>query len=114
MYDALIQAQERLRDAIVLVLTEPHRRLAIGKAIFDMEALIVTNCLFTDVLNPVEVLRGPTQFGTLNFQSPGNLAQAVAVPGAGSAIAGIIDTIEHPCCCKLLVDLEFIARVEGI
>jgi len=27
----------------------------------------------------------------------------------GSAVAGVIDKIEHPCCCKLLVDLEWIA-----
>jgi hypothetical protein len=30
------------------------------------------------------------------------------VGNEGSGIAGIIDTIEKPCCCKLLVDLEWI------
>ena len=32
----------------------------------------------------------------------------------GSAIAGIIDTIENPCCCKLLVDLEWITLRNGL
>jgi hypothetical protein len=34
--------------------------------------------------------------------------------GGGTAIAGVIDTIEHPCCCKLLVDLEWIAIKNGL
>jgi hypothetical protein len=56
---------------------------------------------------------GPDQFGAPNIQPPGNLAQTVFL-GKGSAVAGIIDTIENPCCCKLLVDLEWIAIREGI
>ena len=32
----------------------------------------------------------------------------------GPPIAGIIDTIEHPCCCKLLVDLEWISIRKGL
>ncbi len=32
----------------------------------------------------------------------------------GSAVAGIIDTVEHPCCCKLLVDLEWISIRNGL
>jgi hypothetical protein len=38
----------------------------------------------------------------------------VTIPGDATAVAGIIDTIEHPCCCKLLVDLEWIAIKNGI
>jgi hypothetical protein len=111
MYDALVKAQERLRDAIRS--TSDTRLTDIGNAIFDFEALIVANCLFVEVLNPIVAFPGPDQFGAPNFQPPGNLAQTVFF-GQGSAVAGIIDTIENPCCCKLLVDLEWIALREGL
>jgi hypothetical protein len=111
MYDALIKAQERLRDAIRS--TSDTRLTDIGNAIFDFEALIVANCLFVEVLNPLVTFPGAPQFGAPNIQPPGNLAQTVFF-GQGSAVAGIIDTIENPCCCKLLVDLEWITLKNGI
>jgi hypothetical protein len=57
---------------------------------------------------------GPDQFGAPNIQPPGNTAQTVVFGNQGSAVAGIIDTIEHPCCCKLLVDLEWISIRNGL
>jgi hypothetical protein len=112
MYDALLKAQARLRDAIASQAS--NRLTGIGDAIFDFEALIVANCLFTEVLNPLAAFPGPDQFGAPNILPPGNLAQTVFLAGQGSAVAGIIDTIEHPCCCKLLVDLEWIAIKNGL
>ncbi len=109
MYDALVKARGKLSDAIT-----GGDRTAVGNAIFDMEALIVANCLFVEVLNPLVAFPGADQFGAANIQPPGNLAQTVFFGQAGSAVAGIIDTIENPCCCKLLVDLEFIAIKNGI
>ena len=109
MYDALVKAKNNLRDAVT-----GGNATNIGNAIFDFEALIVSNCLFVDVLDPLLEFPGPAQFGAPNIQPPGNLAQHVTVGNQGSAIAGIIDTIENPCCCKLLVDLEFIAIKNGI
>jgi hypothetical protein len=111
MYVALIAAQEKLRGAILG--SSATRLTDIGNAIFDFEALIVANCLFVEVLNPIVAFPGPDQFGAPNFQPPGNLAQTVFF-GQGSAVAGIIDTIENPCCCKLLVDLEWITLREGL
>jgi hypothetical protein len=111
MYDALIAAQVRLRTAILS--TADNRLTEVGNAIFDFEALIVANCLFVEVLNPLVTFPGAPQFGAPNIQPPGNLAQTVFF-GQGSAVAGIIDTIEHPCCCKLLVDLEWITLKNGI
>jgi hypothetical protein len=108
MYDALIKAQARLATAVGAA-----NQTDIGNAIFDFEALIVANCLFVEVLNPLVTFPGAPQFGAPNIQPPGNLAQTVFF-GQGSAVAGIIDTIEHPCCCKLLVDLEWIALRNGI
>jgi hypothetical protein len=104
MYDALVKAQARLQTAV-----NGASSTEIGNSIFDMEALIVSNCLFVDVLDPLQAFPGAPQFGAPNVQLPGNLAPSVAIGSGGSAIAGIIDTIENPCCCKLLVDLEYIA-----
>jgi hypothetical protein len=105
MYDALKNARTRLANAV-----GSGNRTDIGNAIFDMEALIVANCLFVEVLNPILYFRGPDQFGQPNIRFPGNAAEQVG----GVGMAGIIDTIEHPCCCKLLVDLEWIAIRQGL
>jgi len=115
MYDALKKAQGRLADAIALDGNVVGDRLTqVGNAIFDMEALIVANCLFVEVLNPLVAFPGADQFGAPNIQPPGNTAQTVVFGNQGSAVAGIIDTIEHPCCCKLLVDLEWISLRQGL
>jgi hypothetical protein len=79
-----------------------------------MEALITANCLFIEVLRPTQVFPGGMQFGEAGFQPPGNLAQSVYYGSDGSSIAGLVDTIENPCCCKLLVDLEWIAIKNGL
>jgi len=106
MYVALKKAQQRLATA--------SGTSDVGDAIFDMEALVVSNCLFVDVLDPLQAFPGAPQFGAPNIQPPGNLAQQVFIANDGSAIAGIIDTIENPCCCKLLVDLEWISISKGL
>jgi hypothetical protein len=105
MYDALVKARNTLRDAIA-----GGNQTNIGNAIFDFEALIVANCLFVEVLDPLTYFRGPDQFGAPNIKFPGNLAGQVGP----QSMAGIIDTVEHPCCCKLLVDLEWIAIKQGL
>ena len=109
MYEALKTARANLASAITSGV-----KADIGNAIFNFEPLIVANCLFTEVLNPVVTFPGPAQFGeAVGFQPPGNLAATVDLVG-GAAVAGIIDTIEHPCCCKLLVDLEWISIKNGL
>jgi hypothetical protein len=114
MYDALVTARNTLAGAIAEADDASHTRLTdVGNAIFNMEALIVANCLFVEVLNPLVAFPGPAQFGAPNIQPPGNLAASVSF-GQSSAVAGIIDTIEHPCCCKLLVDLEWITLRQGL
>jgi hypothetical protein len=115
MYEALKTAQLRLANAIDEADDASHTRLTdIGNAVFDTEALIVANCLFVELLNPMVAFPGPAQFGAPNIQPPGNLAASVVFQSQGSAVAGIIDTIEHPCCCKLLVDLEWITIRQGL
>ncbi|MGH3579536.1 MAG: hypothetical protein ACRDU0_18535, partial [Mycobacterium sp.] len=110
MYDALVRAQTKLAQAIA-----GGNQGGIGDQIFNMEALIVSNCLFTEVLNPLTFFKGPDQQGAANIMLPGNAAPTVTFPNGGAtAVAGVIDTIEHPCCCKLLVDLEWIAIRNGL
>jgi hypothetical protein len=109
MYVALKNAARRLKTA------EAGGSLnEIGNAIFDMEALTIANCLFIEVLNPTLAFPGPSQFGDASYQPPGNLAQTIFFSAQGSAVAGLVDTVENPCCCKLLVDLEWIAIKNGI
>jgi hypothetical protein len=64
--------------------------------LFNTEGLILSNCAFGDVIQP-----------DIWFPNglPSNLTADLLTP---FGIAGIIDTIENPCCCKLLVDLEYI------
>jgi hypothetical protein len=110
MYEALKTARTTLATAIA-----GANKTTIGDAIFNFEALIVANCLFVEVLNPVVTFPGTRQFTDVaGFQPPGNLAPLVTFGTGGTAVAGIIDTIEHPCCCKLLVDLEWIAIKNGL
>src|SRR5207248_7780678 len=61
MYDALVKAKNNLRDAVT-----GGNATNIGNAIFDFEALIVSNCLFVDVLDPLLEFPGPAQFGAPN------------------------------------------------
>jgi hypothetical protein len=109
MYAALQNAALRLKGA-----QSRHDIIETGNAIFDMEALIVANCLFTEVLRPTLAFPGSVQFNELSAQPPGNLAQVVRMTDSSGSVAGIVDTIENPCCCKLLADLEWIAIKSGI
>lgn len=75
-------------------------------AVLDCQALINFYAMF------VESLADVGQFVTL---PSGNLAPTVPNPPPGiPSIAGIIDTVESPCGCKMLVDLEYIAKVNGL
>jgi hypothetical protein len=109
MYVALRTAAIRLKGAFTT-----GGPLGFQNALFDMESLIVANCLFIEVLRPTLVFPGAPQFGQPGFQPPGNLAEMLFSNDLGSSIAGLVDTIENPCCCKLLVDLEWIAIKNGI
>jgi hypothetical protein len=69
--------------------------------LFAMEALIISFTAFTDCFVAEEVFS--------QFFPPSNDIQF-----GDFGFTGIIDTIENPCACKLLADLEFIALCEGI
>jgi hypothetical protein len=88
VYMALLDGLQEMRDAPSL----PARQ----DALFNLEGLVTTICAFGEVLEP------ETWFGDY---PPGN-----AAPTGPMGIVGIIETTENPCCCKLLVDLEYIGE----
>jgi hypothetical protein len=81
--------------------------------LINLEAYIAMNCLMTDVAMPEIIYPGPTVNGQPTYQPPGNQAEVNATLAPGTPL-GILDTTENPCCCKLLVDLEFMGQQLGI
>jgi hypothetical protein len=82
----------------------------IFNGLIDLEAYIALNCLMTEVAVPEVIFPGA---GVNTYQPPGNQAVIDTVFGTGRPF-GILDTTENPCCCKLLVDLEFMGQQLGI
>jgi len=83
-------------------------------AIQTFEALIQQYCTFVDFVDPTILFPGPinTSSGipTPTYQPPSDLGTILGAQGS----VGIIDSLEHPCCCKLLVDVEQIAKTWGV
>jgi hypothetical protein len=69
--------------------------------LFNMEALIISFTAFTDCFVAENVFS--QAFPPSNDMQNGDFG-----------FTGIIDTIENPCACKLLADLEALALCEGI
>lgn len=109
-YDSLV-ALVRLLDEVTENLSEPPtiaELLVVREVIFELELFLLLNCLSIDVAHPVLLFPGPPQFGSPAYEPPGNRASRVFV-GQGSPFAGILDTVENPCCSILLADLDFVA-----
>jgi hypothetical protein len=81
-------------------------------AIQVFEGLIDQYCTFVDFVDPTILFPGPIDpsTGLATYQPPGDLGD---IPGGLGAV-GIIDSLEHPCCCKLLVDVERIGQDWGV
>ena len=81
-------------------------------AIQTFEGLLEQYATFVDFIDPTLLFPGPidptTQLPT--YQPPSDAGSIVG--GAGSV--GIIDSLEHPCVCKMLVDVEAIAQSWGV
>jgi hypothetical protein len=70
-------------------------------ALFNMEALIIAFTAFGEMCDPeLWFPNGP----------PGNLAPMTPF----ATQTGLIDTLENPCGCKLIVDLEYLGTALGI
>jgi hypothetical protein len=100
MYDALKESIEDLAAKGRDWETQAERAAA-QDALFNTEALVIGFACFTDCFIPHDVFSAlfppanSLQFGDFGF-------------------TGLIDTLENPCACKLLVDLEYIAKCYGI
>lgn len=81
-------------------------------AITTFEGLIGQYCTFVDFVQPNLLFPGPVDptTGLPTYQPPSDSGDIVG--GAGSV--GVIDSLENPCCCKMLVDVERIAKDWGI
>jgi hypothetical protein len=85
----------------------------IFNGLINLEAYIALNCLMTEVAVPEVIYPGPMVNNQPTYQPPGNQAVLDTIFGTGRPF-GILDTTENPCCCKLLVDLEFMGQQLGI
>jgi hypothetical protein len=95
MYLALKQSVARIRSDF-----NAGRTSGAQDKVFEMEALVIAFCAFGDCFVAEDF------FNTL---PPSNDMQNGAF-----GWTGVLDTIENPCCCKLLVDIEKLAIQYGI
>jgi hypothetical protein len=98
MYNALVESVQAIAD---IDTSTPEGRYEAQNALFNAEALVIGFACFTDCFIPQDVFSAlfppanSLQFGDFGF-------------------TGLIDTLENPCACKILVDLEYIAKCYGI
>jgi hypothetical protein len=89
-----------LRLAIARITCQTTQQLQQDK-LFEAEALVVAFCAFGDCFVAEDF------FGTFPPSNDIDL-------GGAFGPTGILDTIENPCCCKLLVDLDNLGNAFGI
>jgi len=98
MYIALRESVKGIRD----ILTEdPNNIVDAQDALFSTEALLIAFCAFTDCFIPEDVFSA--QFPPSNDMQSGDFGWT-----------GILDTLENPCCCKIMVDIESIGQCYNI
>ena len=89
-----------LLDALTTLRNAPTQA-AQQDALFNMEALLFAFTAFGEFVDP------DTWF-------PGGPPSNLAPMTPWATTTGIIDTVENPCGCKLIVDLEYIGTALGI
>jgi hypothetical protein len=98
-YELLLKGVDVIRDAYNQPNTRENtdnRRVAMQNGLFDLEGLILSNAAFGDFCQ--RELWFPSGY-------PSNLTSDLLTP---FGLCGIMDTIENPCACKLMTDLEYI------
>jgi hypothetical protein len=90
---------EALKSALADLRSAPDRASQ-QDALFNFEALVIAYTAFGEFMD------GDTWFPA---GPPSDIA-----PLTPFNIAGIIDTLENPCGCKIIVDLEYIGTALGI
>jgi len=98
MYDALVDSVKAIRD---IDTSTPQGRYAAQNALFDAEALVIGFACFADCFIPQDVFSA--------LFPPSNSLQL-----GDFGYTGLVDTLENPCACKILVDLEYIGKCYGI
>jgi hypothetical protein len=98
MYIALRESVKEIRDIIT---QDPENIVDAQDSLFKTEALLIAFCAFTDCFIPENVFS--VQFPPSNDMQSGDFGWT-----------GIIDTLENPCCCKVMVDIESIGECYGI
>jgi hypothetical protein len=114
-YDLLVELVQQIDQELMVYEfnATAGNLLRLQNTIIELTQFLLINCLMIDIAEPVYVFPGPEQFGEPDYQPPGNLA-GVTLAGETGGFAGIIDTIEHPCCSILLADLIWIAFDAGL
>jgi hypothetical protein len=98
MFDALQESVQAIEDKIN---AEVPDVVGAQDELFQLEALIISFTAFVDCFVAEQVF---------SFQFP----PSNDIQLGDFGFTGIIDTIENPCACKLLADLEALAICEGI
>ena len=98
VYDSLVSAADAIKAAVAAFKLNPSNanRQAATLALIQAEALIVANTIQADWLDDLNAI---IPLPNSNFAPVG---------------AGLADTCENPCSCKMLSDLEWIATQNGL
>lgn len=107
--EALFALLLRQADAIAtLAATAPPSTVALNTAIDTMEATIVANCRF--LLSVAQVTTDAA--GNITRILPCGALFPNSCPWGNYTVGafgwGIVDTLENPCCCKLITDLYWL------
>jgi hypothetical protein len=115
IYSLLVELVQRLDLELAAYETIPTtgNLLRLQNTIIELAQFLLINCLAVDFAEPLVLFPGAPQFGEPGYQPPGNLVTASFLSETGG-LAGILDTIEHPCCSILLADLGWIAFDAGL
>jgi hypothetical protein len=99
-----------IKQADSLLVTDPNRDEARFQAIQTFEGLIFQFAAFTDFVTPEQLFPVIPATQPPTFQPPSDHGD---IPGSSGSV-GVIDSLENPCLCKMLVDVERIAEDWGI
>jgi hypothetical protein len=99
-YRALLTGADQLKTAAANMSKSARARVEAQNALIGMEALLLANAAFGEVVTPE---------GWFMSFPPGNKTEL-----GQRGYAGILESLENPCVCKLIADLEYIGKDLGI
>lgn len=99
-YRTLMDGAAKLKAAALNSTKGSYSRLQTQNALFALEAFIIANGAFGEVV---------TEVGWFTNFPPGNHTEKGSL-----GYAGILESLENPCVCKLMADLEYIGQQLGV